>query len=601
MRLSNTKMRTNKHASTLGGKLGPRVAAVVGRAMHDHLRSTARVRSKIHADGLNEFHRQMGKEIQQHISPLLQVYADGLPDGDPLKDVLQFMAAAPGEASVLSTLLAVGPAVGQGMLSSLQNALAPTNQTLIQLAPSFLIAPNVAAGLVVAGLLDEATGKQIAAMQGFGDDPWAQMKHAATTYLNVSDILEVVRRSLNLGTDPATALQRQGVPADQVDIYLELARQLLSPADAALAVLRGIIPLDDGYTIANMNGMTNTDFDTLIGNTGEPPGAEELMFAWRRNIIGQADFDRGIKQSRIRDEWIPTMEQLRYSPMSTADAVRAVIENYLGDADGQTIAEQNGLDPDHWVYLRESWGRPLSHEQMMTLYYRGQATIDEVQQAFRESDLKDKYIDKAVQLGVRYPPLFEVRAIIAAGGLTDQQGTDLLLAEGYTQEVAAGTVKAAHHTASASTKALARGDILTMYADAVLTEAEATTHLTTLGYSAADVTLYIRLEDAKLEARVVTAGISSVHTQYDHGHLDETSARNELAAIGVSPTQINAHMAVWVATRAIPSKTLTAAQIVKGAKNGSLAPSDALGRLVGLGYTQVDASILMTIEGVPEG
>jgi hypothetical protein len=465
------------------------------------------------------------------------------------------------------------------------------------LAQSQIFDPATAATLVTKAIISQQFGESEAAGGGFDKSHFDNLTDSTYTRPDIISGLTMLNRQLIQPADLQTILQYQGVPDYWWPAWEALARQLLAPADLALATLRGVMTQDDAAAVAAQQGIDADDFATLIENTGEPPGLMQLLEAYRRGFIDQATLERGIRQSRVRDEWIPTVEALRYTPMSTADAARAYVQNYLTDDAAAAIAQQNGLEPDHWQYIAESYGRPLAHGQMVELYYRGLATRDQFDQAMRESDIKDKYIDQSFELGVKLPGLWEIVNLLKDGALSADTATSLLLEQGYQNSVVAEIVKGQSSGKPVTAKTLTAVDILQMYTGAITTKDQAVAELKAVGYSDADAASLVSVADAKQAAKQVLGLIDRVHTQYDHMKLTDDAAVAELQKIGVDASQASKTVSMWAAVRPVGSKTLTEAQVVKVYKDGLIDNADATNRLLALGYSADDAALLIQAYG----
>jgi hypothetical protein len=376
---------------------------------------------------------------------------------------------------------------------------------------------------------------------------------------------------------------------------LELRKTLLTPADAALAVLRGVIGQAEGNAIAAANGVSEADLAILQGNTGEPPAAESLMEGLRRGFIDQATFDRGIRQSRTRNEWVPFMAQLRFSPMSTADAVAAVVQNYLSDAEGQAIAEQNGLEASHWQYIREAAGEPLSLTEMTELWRRGDVGQADVEQAMRESRLKDKYIPSAIKLRYRIPEPREVVTALTRGAATEAQALKALTDYGYDAANSQMLLKSGLAAKRGTVHHLAVGTVVRMYEDHLVDRARALDLLTGLGWSAEDAAWQLQVADLTAQLHLQSQAVTAIRGRYVARHIDLTTATAALDGLDLDAAQRAALLKLWDLERAVTVKSLTEAQVVKAVKDDLLTATEGHARLTAMGYADGDANILLGV------
>lgn len=457
--------------------------------------------------------------------------------------------------------------------------------------------PVTAARLVAKGIIPQEFAFSEASGGGLDNQHEGSLIEDARIYPAITEALMLLNRGLINDQQCVEILTRDGIHPAYIGDLMQLRNQLLSPADVALAILRGNMQLADGEAIVAESGYNADQLAVLIGNTGEPPGLMQLLEAYRRGFIQQADLERGIRQSRVRDEWIPVVEKLRYSPMSVADAVRAVVENYMTPEQGAAIAQDNGLQPDHWQYLYESWGRPIAFGEMLQLMHRGLATVDDVKQALRESDIKDKYIDKAIELGRRLVPERQIVSMIDHGVIDHAQGVAMLKEWGYSDSDATRMVNlgTAQHVGSHHT--LSKTDTIAMYSDGLINEQQAVKYLTDLGYTAEIAGQMIALAKYKQKQALVKLTMRGVEAEIKTNQLTPDQARARLVKAGLDSEQANAYVTEWEQTKRTVSRTLTEAQTIKAIGDGIISLDDGRTRLQALGLSNTDIDILYKIEG----
>lgn len=465
-------------------------------------------------------------------------------------------------------------------------------------AQSELFDPATAATLVAKGVIPIEYGRSEAGGGGLDTPHFNQLADSAETRPDVSTLMTLRNLDAIADADVIKALKRHGYNDFWLEPLQKLRRYLLSPADLALANLRGNIDDATMQGYATQLGITPADMQVLIDNTGEPPGPEQLMEALRRGFIDAARFERGIRQSRVRNEWIDVETALAHSPMTTADAVRAVVENYLTSDEGLAIAQQNGLEPQHWPTLVESWGRPLSHEQMLTLFHRRQATLEQVQQAMRESDIKNKYIEQAIELGRRLIPERTIVSALGHGVITHDAALVALQEQGFTDTDAATLIDLGLAQHKSAHKELSRAELVAMYTDSLLTRADAITHLTGLGYSPADATSMLDLADVKSKSGALKALQRGIEAALKAHHLTTAQATAQLERAGMDHAQAAQLIDVWLTQRGSPTRSLSESQIIALGTHALITPEDARSRLLGLGLVQLDADLLLQLHGI---
>lgn len=464
--------------------------------------------------------------------------------------------------------------------------------------PNELLDPETLAELTQKGLMTHNNAESDAAGSGINGDRFSHLTELATQRLTADQLLELRRRQEISDAQLSDQLQKLGYNQEGQREVRGLQRQLISVADLALANLRGFLSYEDALAYAKILGVDENDLNVLIANTGEPPGLEELLFAYRREFIDEARLVHGIKQSRVKDEWVDVVERLRFSPMSTADAARAVVEGYMTPEQGAKIAEQNGLEPEHWPFIHESWGRPLAHEQMMELYYRGQASLRGVRAAFKQSDIKDEYINESIELGRRMLPLYEVVSAIKYGALSTKDGAKVLLQQGFIERDVQVMLKLGLAEGGASGKALTQAQIVSGYEEHLTSRAKALSQLEKLKYSKADAEALLNLADAKAQATLQRQEQATIRAAFLSGAQTDTETLSALLKAGLDQAQADHLLAVWEREKRRASRTLTQAQILQAAERGIISVNDALAALEADGLSEANARILLKIHGV---
>ena len=487
--------------------------------------------------------------------------------------------------------------------------------------------PGLVASLLAKGIAGPNSGVMTATAaaqevldQGYTGGRLGQLVADAQAFPSGAEVFELWRRGYISDGQAAQYFERAKLNSNDAALLMQLKPNLPSPADLALGVLRGFIDPQVakygqgfgttpngiyGQTGYDMLGISDQDFQVLMDNTGEPPGLEEMLFMWRLGIFDQpgdptgvSTLDHGIRQSRVRNEWIPYLHQFRYRPMSVADAARAVVQNFLPMADAQVIANQNGLTPADFPILVETQGRPLSHEQMLELFHRGKVTKAQVDQAFRESDLKDKYLTAAFELGRKLISERQIPQMLTYGVLTPDEAVDYLLKLGYSQQDAERLLdfgQAEHH---AKLKELTVSEISTLYEDKVLSRDQAIDRLVFIGYPKDTAHYFLDLADIKAAAALAKLATANVKAAYLHGDITRDQAIDKLKAAGVEPFQATAMIDEYDIGRPYPIKDLSEAQTMKAATNGVISIQECANRLLALGYTKDAAMILLKNSGL---
>jgi hypothetical protein len=484
-----------------------------------------------------------------------------------------------------------------GLLGSLSvilnNELAPAVYANVATNPHTLPDAATIIGLHAAGLLDDQSTD--AAMRALGTPSgWTRMMMTvAQTYPSLPEGLEMMRRGLATRDQVAEWAGLSGVPESIVGQYLGMLDSPVSVADAALAVLRGNMTQAEGERVAAENGYTAASFAVLIGNTGEPPGLMQLLEAYRRGFITKAELERGILQSRYRNEWIPMLEQLRYVPMSTSDAARAVVQDQMPLADGAKIADQNGLDPGAFQVIVNTEGNPLSRTEMSELYNRGIVSQAQFDQAMRESRLKNKYNNLAFELRTRLLPEGTISRAVRYGEISHSDAVSKVMQQGYSADDAVTIVATGSGERLYAFKEKVVSSVTTLYQDGIIALSDAHSLIKSLGYSDPEITYLLEATEFHRESHVINTVVTAIKSKYLQHHITKGQASGLLDGVGIPSDNRDYLLNLWEIEQSAFVRVLTPAQIVKAVKTELITPDEGLARLVALGYVSADAELLL--------
>lgn len=564
--------------------------------MHDHLRDTQGVRANIGKRAAIDFWRTVSDERDQHWGPMLERLL-GHPDHPEwFQQAMHFVRHGHGEGAAMAALSVAQGAATQGVSQVLAAELAPIiHADLAKLAP-FLLDPPTAAQLAARGIVKLEDAAKEAAGSGYNAWRFERMMEGAEVYPDFGAAIELLRRKKINAGEFRYWMRRNGIPEDVAGQLLELAEQPIDPADLALQVLKGIRTEREVITEAADFGVNEERLKRLILMTGEPPGPEQLGEAYRRNLIDEQRFTHGIRQSRIRDEWVDVLLKLRYQPASPADAIRGLVQKHLDEQKAKEIAQEGGLRPEDFQWLYETAGNPPGMMQMIDLWRRGKTTRERVAQAIREGRTKDKYVDELLNLRRMLPQTRQVISIVTHGGMTEQEGARLLHEHGLDPTVVKGMIHAATSSQAVREKTLARAEIQELYYDHAIDEAEALKHLHTLGYTPATAKLVLSMVDLRRERALQQAAMSPIKSGYIARQIDEAQASAALDKLGINHKQRDFALRMWTVDREAHTKLLSEAQIVKANKEGLLSDDAAEKRLQALGYHHEDARLLLNME-----
>lgn len=576
-----------------GAKIGTKVAGLVSRSIVATHHKLVGVKHKLAMLIFHDISDMISREVHQSLDPVLTQIHAALPDSSLAKSAIGFMANETGQAQALSGISMLAGSLTSSVAQVINNELAISVYGLLESNPHLLPDPATLAQMAAKGIVDQGSAAQHIAMQGINTSWIGPLIELMRTYPDPVSALEFKRRGLITDDQFDEWGARNGLTQDAIDMYKSLQYSPITPADAALAVLRGNIPQDVAYAVARQNGMEPSDFDTIVSNTGEPLGLMQLLEAYRRGFIDEATLRKGILDSRIRDEWIDTAIKLRYSPMSVSDAVNAVVQDQLPQADAEMIADQNGLQPGAFQTLLNTAGEPLSRTEMEDLFNRGLVTRSQVEQALRESRLKNKYNTYAFDLHTRLLDTGQIADAVLYGTMTHQEAIDKAMLHGYSAADAATIAQSAVNRKLELERRQVMTAIVALYETNGISMDDAKAAASGLGFESSEMDFILQAAEFRRNEKLTAAALSAVRSKYIGHHITETETQAYIDALGLPSTQRDQVIQLWTIEREANTRMLTEAQIVKAVGNQLITQEEGMTRLVNAGFSEADAILLL--------
>lgn len=390
----------------------------------------------------------------------------------------------------------------------------------------------------------------------------------------------------------------------------QFPEQALSPAALADMVVRNFIDQGSATTEAAMSGINADRFALLVADAGEPPGPLDLATLLARGAIDYggtgADattFVQGISEGRLKDKWIPFIQELSVEWPTPADVIQAYIRSQLSEGDALALFKLVRGNPDYFQLQVDTRGNPPSPSQLLELVRRGIIAengagpdVLSLQQGIAEGDEKNKWLPAYQALLEYLPPPRTITALERDGAITPAQAQQYYQDAGLSPDLAAAYSKSATLGRTAANKTLAKSEVLTLYQVGALSEAQATTYLGDLGYQSAEIALELSYLDYQREARALNSAVTRIGTLYVGRKITRQTAVNALAALQVTADHAANLLATWDTTSAANVKVLSEAQIAKAFKLSILDQAGAMTELQAIGYTPFDAWVLLSNE-----
>jgi hypothetical protein len=367
----------------------------------------------------------------------------------------------------------------------------------------------------------------------------------------------------------------------------------LSPAELAVAVLKGVLTEAQAAPEASQSGISGSRFHTMVQNVGNAIGIQEALLLLRRNQITEAEFARIVHYSNIRSDFLPDILKLRYAPVSAAEAIAGALKQQLTPDEAKQKVSEAGIDPDQFEWMLATAGRPYGIQQALHLWNRGLIDEARVREVIAHSDVNPTFTDDILHLRVYLPPPRSVVPMLRHGGITEAQARDLLAKNGVPPEFVDGFIAEAGQTKTNAAKTLTESTVIRMFLAATMDEATARARLSALGYTAGDVDLLLQLANDQKRERYAGAIITRMHTLYVSHKADAVAVRTALSKDGIDAASTNDLLALWDVERAANVHVPSVAMVLHAYRQKYITPAECKRRLIALGVQSADMGIVV--------
>lgn len=366
----------------------------------------------------------------------------------------------------------------------------------------------------------------------------------------------------------------------------------LTAQEAAEAVVRDLMTVDEAHAEAARTGINADRFDVLHGLAGNPPAPEELLALWNRGTIDKATVERGLRQSRLRPEWFDEYEQLRHNLLSAPQLAEMVVQSIIDRDTAAELAGRVGVDGDQFDRLVRVSGNPPGPMELLDLWNRGRISEADVDRGLAQSRLKPEWVDQFKELRHVLPSVsdlvrFAVREVYTPGtrakfgldedfpaefsreaakrglsdetarqywaahwnlpspqqayrmlwrGLIDEQELDLLLKTADYTPFWRDKLAAIAHIVPG------RIDLRRMFKAGIITRPEVKAGYKRLGYTDADAETLTRFAEAEKAGGSTgkTLTLTQLRAEYEAGFMPEQAFRSTLATLGYDAAETDA-------------------------------------------------------------
>lgn len=477
------------------------------------------------------------------------------------------------------------------------------------------LSPGDLATAVLRAYLTKGEADAIAKPQGYTPEMMAVLTDLAGDALGPDQLVMALRRGIipAAGRGPGSVSYEQGIAETRLHdkwgpVLRDLSAQLLSPADAAAAVVRNFLGLADAEHLAAQQGVSPQTLATMIHLSGDAPGPQQLAEALRRGLIpgsghgpASVSFEQGIAEGRLADKWAPVIKGLAQIWPTPVDALDAAVKGQVSAAEGRALYERLGGDLEFYPWLLETIGdspTPLEAAAMAARGIIGEhgtgPAVLSYEQAVKESRYRNKWAGAYRQLSEHIPPPSTIVTMLAHRALPEADAHRLLLENDMPAELAAAYVAEAEYEAISDYRGLTESAVLDMYVAHVVTRDQAVAILGVLHVSTQAAGLLLDYADMRYAIDSINKSVQRIAALFTGRKIAASTATDALARLGVSPAAIDAIIGDWEIQAAANVKTLTETQIIDAWYYKVIEQDEAINDLGAVGYTPYDAWVLLS-------
>lgn len=437
---------------------------------------------------------------------------------------------------------------------------------------------------------------------------------------------------------------------------------VLEPQDLARALAQALLKQAEAEGGAQQSGLTAERFDTLYQTQLVAPPVGTLLELLRRGELKGGAFTHGLRKNQYEEQWDDLFRKLQTTPLDLGVISTAVHRGIMAGDGLIVVSPPTGagkvpsipvstIDPvtaaAWWGQTKEqlrvrvaTTGLPLSLGEMLQLLNRGEVTDNDVKRAIAESNIRNEYMDVALNLArhILTPHEYaeaDLRGILtpaqaeAGAALSGLNKTDYALLFGIlgrplsAHQITTGLARGGKYggtyddvPAGPYRDAIRRSAIRPEYASLAYADRytypsgfQIKSEAPELGF---DVTHKLLLEVGwdpkwaeffakkwtgtattatvdKHVAKAQTQAWSKLHSSYVDSRTSDQQATTWLPKLGVDPAAVPEVLALWKLEQQIVRAGLSAASIKKEATEKLMTAAEAEKRLMELGYSQADA------------
>lgn len=479
------------------------------------------------------------------------------------------------------------------------------------------LSPADLATAVLRSYLTAGEAEAIARPQGYDAAMMRVLTDLAGDAPGPDQLVQALRRGIvpRSGTGPESVSYQQGIAETRLhdkwgEVLEKLSVQLLSPADAASAVVRNFLTDAAGQHIAALSGVPADTFATLVHLSADAPGPQQLAEALRRDLIpatgtgaGSTSFAQGIAEGRLADKWADVIKGLAVLWPTPTDALDAALKGQITAQEGKTLYQRLGGDLEFYDWLLATIGDSPTPLEAAVLAARGIIAehgtgpgVLSYDQAVKESRYRDKWGPAYRRLAEHIPPPSTIVTLLAHKNITELAAHELLLQNDMAPDLAAAYIADAEYEAISDYRGLTQSAVIDLYIAHIVNRDQAVQLLGVLHVAERAAGLLLDYADMRYVIDSINRSVQRIAQLFTSRKIGIDTARNALLELGLSPTAADDLINDLELQAAANVKTLTEAQIVDAVYYDIIGVDEGLNDLQALGWTPYDAWVVLSVK-----
>jgi len=359
-----------------------------------------------------------------------------------------------------------------------------------------------------------------AAKSGVGPDVLATMVADTGMAPALQLLFEMVRRGIITegtlnggGTTLVSGIQQSDIKDEWIDYVSKLRYVQPTPIDFVRAAVQAQMDYTEAKDWATKVGLepagylnANPDwFDLLYHTAGRPPGPMEMIHLANRGLLAWSgtgpdalSFEQGIRESDIKDKWIPVLQKLAVYYPPNGEIRTLLLHGGIDEATALTLWKDNGVPDD------------------VARAYLHLAQIEQVTQ--------DKALAKA-----------DILTLVQEQALSDDNALIMLQQIGYGGTNAQHLLQMAHFRFELDAIRAAVRKVSSLYISRKINPTQAHDALVGIGMPTAQIDSLLATLTHQRDAEVATATAAEVASGFHYGVIDQPTAQSMLEGMGYDP------------------------------------------------------------------